>query len=185
MRSLYKSFISTDTRQNKLKTRTEGTTAILLRRMMTLLLTITVGSMMNMAWGADIRYHIINNQGKECFRYVIKDNLRYESKATAGFDYKTELCVHPWARSVVATNFRFYINREDADADANGTLGAYFNEGDVISEVAPGKTEFYVRYSMKSAVWSLAIRARRTKTSPLSNPANHLNSRQTWSIVSV
>ena len=151
MRSLYKSFISTDTRQNKLKTRTEGTTAILLRRMMTLLLTITVGSMINMAWGADIRYHIINNQGKECFRYVIKDNLRYESKATAGFDYKTELCVHPWARSVVATNFRFYINREDADADANGTLGAYFNEGDVISEVAPGKTEFYVRYSMKSA----------------------------------
>ena len=101
--------------------------------------------------GADIRYHIINNQGKECFRYVIKDNLSYESKATAGFDYKTELCVHPWARSVVATNFRFYINREDAVADANGTLGAYFNEGDVISEVAPGKTEFYVRYSMMSA----------------------------------
>lgn len=51
MRSLYKSFISTDTRQNKLKTRTEGTTAILLRRMMTLLLTITVGSVINMAWG--------------------------------------------------------------------------------------------------------------------------------------
>ncbi len=151
MRSLYKSFISTDTRQNKLKTRTEGTTAILLRRMMTLLLIMTVGSMMNMAWGDDIKYHIINNQGKECFRYVIKGNLSYESKATAGFDYKTELCVHPWARSVVATNFRFYINREDAVADANGTLGAYFNEGDVISEVAPGKTEFYVRYSMKSA----------------------------------
>lgn len=101
--------------------------------------------------GADIRYHIINNQGKECFRYVIKDDLSYESKATAGFDYKNELCVHPWARSVVATNFRFYINREDAVADANGTLGAYFNEGDVISEVAPGKTEFYVRYSMMSA----------------------------------
>ena len=101
--------------------------------------------------GADIRYHIINNQGKECFRYVIKDDLSYENKATAGFDYKNELCVHPWARSVVATNFRFYINREDAVADANGTLGAYFNEGDVISEVAPGKTEFYVRYSMMSA----------------------------------
>lgn len=151
MRSLYKSFISTDTRQNKLKTRTEDIAAILLRRMMTLLLTITVGSMTNMAWAADIKYHIINNQGKECFRYVIKDNLSYESKATAGFDYKTELCVHPWARSVVATNFRFYINREDAVADANGTLGAYLNEGDVISEVAPGKTEFYVRYSMKSA----------------------------------
>lgn len=151
MRSLCKNFISADTRQNKLKIRTEDIAATLLRRMMTLLLTITVGSMTNMAWGADIIYHIINNQGKECFRYVIKDNLSYESKATAGFDYKTELCVHPWARSVVATNFRFYINREDAVADANGTLGAYFNEGDVISEVAPGETEFYVRYSMKSA----------------------------------
>ena len=150
MRSLYKSFISTDTQQNKQKTRTKDIAATLLRRMMTLLLMMTVGSMMNMAWGDDIIYHIINNQGKECFRYVIKGNLSYESKATAGFDYKTELCVHPWARSVVATNFRFYINREDAVADANGTLGAYFSEGDVISEVAPEKNEFYVRYSMMS-----------------------------------
>lgn len=99
--------------------------------------------------GADIRYHIINNQGKECFRYVIKDNLSYESKATAGFDYKTELCVHPWARSVVATNFRFYINREDAVADAAGTIGSYFKEGYAISDA--NATEFYVRYSMKSA----------------------------------
>jgi len=114
-------------------------------------LAIVAGSLQG-AWAqADIRYHIINNQGKECFRYVIKGNLSYESKETAGFDYKTELCVHPWARSVVATNFRFYINRKDAVADANGTLGTYFNEGDVISEVAPGETEFYVRYSMKSA----------------------------------
>lgn len=99
--------------------------------------------------GADIRYHIINNQGKECFRYVIKDDLSYESKATAGFDYKTELCVHPWARSVVATNFRFYIHREDAVADAAGTIGSYFKEGDAISDA--NATEFYVRYSMKSA----------------------------------
>ena len=122
-----------------------------MRRHITTFLLLLLSSVINMAWGADIKYHIINNQGKECFLYVIKDNLSYESKTTAGFDYKTELCVHPWARSVVATNFRFYINREDAVADANGTLGAYLNEGDVISEVAPGKTEFYVRYSMKSA----------------------------------
>ena len=120
-------------------------------RHLLLLFLVMLGGMMNETWAADIIYHIINNQGKECFRYVIKDNLNYESKATAGFDYKTELCVHPWARSVVATNFRFYINREDAVADANGTFGAYFSEGDVISEVAPGETEFYVRYSMKSA----------------------------------
>lgn len=119
-------------------------------RKVTLMVILMLVGLIKVA-AADIRYHIINNQGKECFRYVIKDDLNYESKATAGFDYKTELCVHPWARSVVATNFRFYTNREDAVADANGTLGAYFNEGDVISEVAPGKTEFYVRYSMKSA----------------------------------
>lgn len=148
MRSLYKSFISADTRQNKLKTRTKDIAATLLRRMMTLLLMMTVGSMMNMAWGDDIIYHIINNQGKECFRYVIKGNLSYESKATAGFDYKTELCVHPWARSVVATNFRFYVNREDAVADAAGTIGSYFKEGDAISDA--NATEFYVRYSMMS-----------------------------------
>lgn len=143
MRSLYKSFISTDTRQNKQKTRTEGTTAILLRRMMTLLLTITVGSMINMAWGADIRYHIINNQGKECFVYVIKDGFTYTS-----ID-KSKLCVHPWARSMVATGFRFYTNKDDAVADAK-VEGSYFREGDVISEVAPGTTEFYVRYRMKT-----------------------------------
>lgn len=120
-------------------------------RKITLMIILMLVGLVLRASAADIKYHIINNQGKECFRYVIKDNLSYESKATAGFDYKTELCVHPWARSVVATNFRFYVNREDAVADANGTLGAYFSEGDVISEVAPGETEFYVRYSMKSA----------------------------------
>ena len=96
------------------------------------------------ASAVDIKYHIINNQGKECFRYVIKGDYNYSS-----ID-KTKLCVHPWARSVVATNFRFYINKDDAVADANGTVGSHFSEGDVISEVAPGTTEFYVRYSMKS-----------------------------------
>ena len=121
----------------------------LMKRLTTVVLLFLLGSIINLAWGADIRYHIINNQGKECFRYVIKESWTYESKATAGFDYKTELCVHPWARSVVATNFRFYVNREDAVADANGTLGAYFSEGDAISGTEA--TEFYVRYSMKSA----------------------------------
>ena len=96
------------------------------------------------ASAVDIKYHIINNQGKECFRYVIKGDYNYSS-----ID-KTKLCVHPWARSVVATNFRFYINKDDAVADANGTVGSHFSVGDVISEVAPGTTEFYVRYSMKS-----------------------------------
>lgn len=95
--------------------------------------------------GADIKYHIINNQGKECFRYVIKGDYNYSS-----ID-KTKLCVHPWARSVVATNFRFYVNKKDAIDDANGTVGSHFSVGDVISEVAPGTTEFYVRYSMKSS----------------------------------
>ena len=96
------------------------------------------------ASAVDIKYHIINNQGKECFRYVIKGDYNYSS-----ID-KTKLCVHPWARSVVATNFRFYVNKEDAVTDANGTQGAFFSEGETISEVAPGKTEFYVRYSMKT-----------------------------------
>ena len=96
------------------------------------------------ASAVDIKYHIINNHGKECFRYVINGDYNYSS-----ID-KTKLCVHPWARSVVATNFRFYSNKDDAVADANGTVGSHFSEGDVISEVAPGTTEFYVRYSMKS-----------------------------------
>ena len=109
-----------------------------------LLLLMVLGSMVNKVWGADIRYHIINNQGKECFVYVIKDSYNYTS-----ID-KTKLCVHPWARSVVATNFRFYVTKEEAMADANGTEGAYFSEGATISEVASGTTDFYVRYSMMS-----------------------------------
>ena len=109
-----------------------------------LLLFLLVGGAASGAWAADIKYHIINNQGKECFRYVIKGDYNYSS-----ID-KTKLCVHPWARSVVATNFRFYVNKEDAVTDANGTQGVFFREGETISEVAPGKTEFYVRYSMKT-----------------------------------
>lgn len=116
----------------------------ILRRHITILMLLLLGCMFSKALAADIRYHIINNQGKECFRYVIKENYNYKDAK-----YKTQLWVHPWARSVVATNFRFYVNREDAVADANGTLGAYFSEGDAISGTEA--TEFYVRYSMKSA----------------------------------
>ena len=147
MRSLCKNFISTDTRQNKQKTRTKDIAATLLRRMMTLLLTITVGSMTNMAWAADIKYHIINNQGKECFVYVIKDGFTYSS-----ID-KTTLCVHPHARSIFATNFRFYTTLDEAIKDANGTVGGFFSEGrDIVTdpeaENYTGSGPFYVRYDM-------------------------------------
>ena len=97
-----------------------------------------------MAWGADIKYYIINNQGKVCFQYVIQDAVNYTS-----ID-KTKLCVHPWARSMVAKDFRFYTERADAVLDAGGAIGSHFVEGDVISEVAPGTTTFYVRYSLKN-----------------------------------
>ncbi len=108
------------------------------------LLFLLVGNLLQQMWAADIKYHIINNNGKECFVYVIKDNYTYHS-----ID-KTKLCVHPWARSMVATGFRFYTNKDNAVADAAGTIGSYFEEGDVISEVAPGTTTFYVRYRMKT-----------------------------------
>jgi hypothetical protein len=115
-----------------------------LRRLTTVLLLLLLGCLFSKALAADIKYHIINNQGKECFVYVIKDNYTYTS-----ID-KTKLCVHPWARSMVATGFRFYTNKADAVADAAGTIGAHSEEGDVISEVAPDVTEFYVRYRMKT-----------------------------------
>ena len=114
------------------------------KKFTTILLLYLLSSLINVMWSADIKYHIINNDGKECFRYVIKGDYTYSS-----ID-KTKLCVHPWARSVVATNFRFYVNKDDAVADANGTVGSHFEEGNVISDVASGKTDFYVRYSMKT-----------------------------------
>ena len=113
-------------------------------RKVTLMILLMMVGLVLKANAADITYHIINNNGKECFRYVIKGDYNYSS-----ID-KTKLCVHPWARSVVATNFRFYVNKDDAVADAKVTVGSHFSEGDVISEVAPGTTEFYVRYSMKT-----------------------------------
>ncbi len=113
-------------------------------RTITLLALCLLSIVASKVWAADIKYHIINNNGKECFVYVIKDDYTYSS-----ID-KTLLCVHPWARSVVATNFRFYINKADAVADANGTQGSYFTEGTTIDSETTGTGPFYVRYSMKS-----------------------------------
>ncbi len=113
-------------------------------RTITLLALFLLSIVTNKVWAADIKYHIINNDGKECFRYVIKGDYTYSS-----ID-KTKLCVHPWARSVVATNFRFYVNKDDAVADANGTQGSYFTEGTTIDSET-GSGPFYVRYSMKSS----------------------------------
>ena len=117
----------------------------ILRRHITILILLLLSCLFSKALAADdIIYHIINNQGKECFRYVIKGSYNYTS-----ID-KTRFCVHPWARSMVATNFRFYINKADAEADAAGTIDFYYKEGDTISKVANGTKEFYVRYSMKT-----------------------------------
>ena len=115
-------------------------------RTMATLLFLLVGNLLQQMWAADIKYYIINNKGKVCFQYVIKDGFSYTSVD------RTKLCVHPWARSMVAKDFRFYTDKADAVADAAGTEGSYFHEGDVISEVAEGTTAFYVRYSMKSQI---------------------------------
>ena len=114
------------------------------KKFTTILLLYLLSSLINVMWGADIQYIIINNDGKNCFQYVIKGDYNYSS-----ID-KTKLCVHPWARSVVATNFRFYVNKEDAVADANGTQGSYFTEGTTIDSETTGTGPFYVRYSMKT-----------------------------------
>ncbi len=108
------------------------------------LLFLLVGNLLQQMWAADVKYYIINNQGKVCFQYVIKDGFTYTS-----ID-KSELCVHPWARSMVATGFRFYTNKEDAVADAAGTIGAHFDEGEPINSETTGLGPFYVRYRMKT-----------------------------------
>lgn len=113
-------------------------------RTITLLTLFLLSIVTNKVWAADIKYHIINNNGKECFVYVIKDGFTYKS-----ID-RNKLCVHSWARSMVAKDFRFYTNKADAVADAARTIGTHFEEGDLISEKAPGTTDFYVRYSMKT-----------------------------------
>ena len=111
------------------------------------LLFLFVGSILQHAWAADIRYYIVNNKGKVCFQYVIRDGFTYHDYD--GYDIKTHLYVHPWARSMVATGFRFYTNKDDAVADAAGTIGAHFEEGTAIDETT-GPGPFYVRYRMKT-----------------------------------
>ena len=73
-------------------------------RKVTLMILLMLVGLALRAGAADIKYYIINNDGKVCFQYVIKDG--------SGFTYtsvdKTTLCVHPHARSIFATNFRFY-----------------------------------------------------------------------------
>ena len=113
-------------------------------RTITLLTLFLLSIVTNKVWAADVKYYIINNQGKICFQYVIKDGFTYTS-----ID-KSKLCVHPWARSMVATDFRFYTNKEDADADAAGTIGAHFEEGESIKSETTGLGPFYVRYRMKT-----------------------------------
>ena len=108
------------------------------------LLFLLVGNLLQQMWAADVKYYIINNQGKVCFQYVIKDGFTYTS-----ID-KSKLCVHPWARSMVATGFRFYTDKEDAVADAAGTIGAHFDEGEPINSETTGLGPFYVRYRMKT-----------------------------------
>ena len=108
------------------------------------LLFLLVGNLLQQMWAVDVKYYIINNQGKICFQYVIKDGFTYTS-----ID-KSKLCVHPWARSMVATGFRFYTDKEDAVADAAGTIGAHFDEGEPINSETTGLGPFYVRYRMKT-----------------------------------
>lgn len=95
------------------------------------------------------KYVIINNKGNKAFNYTIRGDINYTSIN------KEQLCVHPKAKSVLATNFRFYTTEHAAKADASsgvtGTEGTdYYTEGTTISGIE-GVTDntFYVRYSLK------------------------------------
>ncbi|MBQ9362438.1 MAG: hypothetical protein IJT97_03345, partial [Bacteroidaceae bacterium] len=103
------------------------------------------GSVGDKVWGADYKYIIINNKGQECFNYTIYGNTSYNT-----ID-KTKLCVHPRAKSIFASDFRFYTDKSDAVADANGSIGSYHSEGTTITDLGyTGNQTFYVRYSMAS-----------------------------------
>ena len=77
-------------------------------------------------WAADYKYIIINNKGNEAFNYIISTGTTY-----ASID-NTKFCIHPKAKSVLATNFRFYTTKDAAVADANGTIGIHYSLGDAI-----------------------------------------------------
>lgn len=95
------------------------------------------------------KYVIINNKGNEAFNYTIQGDVNYSSIN------KAQLCVHPKAKSVLATNFRFYTTEAAAVADASsGVTGAagidYYTEGTTISDITNVRENtFYVRYSLK------------------------------------
>ena len=128
-----------------------------------MMMVVGVGEMW--AAGYDYKYIFINNKGNEAFNYIINTGTTYSS-----ID-KTKFCVHLKAKSVLATNFRFYTTKADAQADANGTIGTYYSEGDDIPTPNENKT-FYVRYDLvddpaidinAEKVYKLQVRDRNNK----------------------
>lgn len=101
-----------------------------------MVLMMTFGT--TVSWGqTNYKYIFINNKGNKAFNYST-DNTSIG---------KTTLAIHPKAKSVLATNFRFYTTEAAAVADAAGTIGTYYTEGTAISDIT-GVTDntFYVRY---------------------------------------
>ena len=112
-----------------------------LRTMLLLLLLMTAGA--STAWGQNYKYIFVNNKGKKAFNYSTNNTT---------ID-KTTLAIHPKAKSVLATNFRFYTTEAAAVADANGTIGTagtdYYVEGTTISGITGViNNTFYVRYDL-------------------------------------
>ena len=122
--------------------------------LLVVMLVMGVGEMSS----ADYKYIIINNKGNEAFNYIISTETNYNS-----ID-KTKFCVHLKARSVLATNFRFYTTKTDAQADANGTIGSHYSEGNAIPDPTNENKTFYVRYDL------------------VDNPAININGEKTYKI---
>lgn len=90
------------------------------------------------------KYVIINNKGNKAFNYSTDNSTSYG---------KTTLAIHPKAKSVLATNFRFYTTEAGAVADASGTIGTagtdYYTEGTAISDINNiTDNTFFVRYDL-------------------------------------
>ena len=143
MRSLYKSFISTDTRQNKQKTRTKDIAATLLRRMMTLLLTITVGSMTNMAWGQADSWVVpasdidLTGHTPYWIRHTATNGLNLASKAPV-FRYD-RTGVSAVAADMSDLTQVFYFKKEGArifvyTQTANGAYKTYIGSDEVANQ---------------------------------------------------
>lgn len=84
-------------------------------------------------WAGNVKFIIVNNKGNKVFNYTIDTST---------------LQIHEKAKSVFATNFRFYTTEEAAVANATlGTAGTYYAIGDAIGGGTGGHTgPFYVRY---------------------------------------